>query len=122
MKETPRSLRIYFGIGAALTLFWALSLLATLSIVGVLLGLVYLGSAALLGYIAWRLPQMLLTSTKLVIVALAFGIGSSLLGVVLSLVAGAGIVSALFQVLVSVGISFYLYKSVERLSAEASSR
>jgi hypothetical protein len=119
MKETPRSLRIYFGICAALLLFSALSLLAMLSIVGILLGLLYLGSAALLGYIAARLPQMLVTSTKPVIIALGLGVGSSLVGAVISLVAGAGIVGTLLQVVFTVAISAYLYKSVERLSAEA---
>ncbi len=119
MKETPRSLRIYFGICAALWLYWGLSLLATLTIVGILLGLVYLGAAALLGYIVARLPQILVTSTKPVIVALAFEVGSSVLGAVLSLVAGAGIGGALFQVIIAVAVSAYLYKSVERLSAEA---
>ena len=118
MKETSGSLRIYFGICAAFQLYGALTLFASLTLYGVLLGLIDLGLAALLGYITFRLPQMLVTDTRLVTVALAIGVGGCVVNTAIALALHAGLGSVV-QLVVVIAVSAYLYRSVQRLSAEA---
>jgi hypothetical protein len=119
MRETPRSLRLYFGICAVLQILGALALLSSLTIYGVVFGVVSLGLGAFLGYIAFRLPQLLLGSARLVTVALGVEVGFSLVNAVIALIFHASIGSVVFQLVLVIAVSAYLYRSVQRLSAEA---
>ena len=119
MKETVRSLRLYFAICAFIQIASGLSNLVAFSLLGLVLAVFCLVPGGLYAYIAFRLPQMLATSTRLVTITLAVEAGVSLLVGTLGLVATGRIGSLVFYLAFGVLLPLYLYRNVQRLSAEA---
>jgi hypothetical protein len=119
MKETPRSIRLYFGFCSVLQLVAGLSLAGAGNLVGMLLGSIFLGMAVLFVFIVVRLPKLLVTTTTPVTIALG---GSLLLSVAMALESlreQAALPGVAGRFVFGVLIIVYLYRNVQRLAAEA---
>jgi len=120
IEETSRSLRTYFGIVAAISIFagYVAStqahgslLILTLAAANILLGVLF-------GYIVFKFAQLLPRKPKFIKSVL---IGNFVLSLIIFLLSSVGGLppSAFWRFLVAVIVFVYLMKSVTRLSAEA---
>jgi len=119
LKETPQSLRQYFGLVAIITLVFGIASLVQsggapvailLSLVAIVFGVWYL-------YITVRFPQLLYGNPKLIRGVLLANLVYSFISFALSLTGGLQ-VGGLVRLGLTIAIFLYLTKSVDRLSAQ----
>ncbi len=120
LKETPRSLRLYFGIVAVFSLLPIVAVITqgrgSLLVLAITLVSAIFG--ALFAYIAIRFAELLRKNPKFITNVLIGNFALSIVGFGLSLMGGLQPAS-LVRLLIAALIYFYLVKSVIRLSAEA---
>jgi hypothetical protein len=123
LRETPRSLRLYFGIVAALSLLWGVRAiyLAGSSPLVVALSGANIVFGFLFAYITIRFTELLPRRPAFIRNVLAANLALAVIGFLLSLSGGIQ-PGALFSLGIALLIYFYLVKSVTRLSAEATSK
>jgi small basic protein len=120
LKETPKSLRLYFGVVAAVSFYYGVAMVAQ----GPLSPLVAVFSAlnilfgALFSYIVVKFSALLHTNPSFIKWILAANLTFSVVGFGLSLLEGIQFGSVVVLVL-AVLIYVYLVRSVTRLSNEA---
>ena len=123
LKETPRSLRQYFGLVAVLTLLIGAvglyagrltPLLLIISFLTVAFGAMYL-------YITIKFAELLPKKPAFIKNVLTANLVLRALMFLLSLAAGVR-PGALFQIIIALLVYFYLVKSVTRLSAEVAAQ
>ena len=119
LKETQKSLRLYFGFVAACSFYYAVAmvaqgvispLMAVFSVVNVVFG-------GLFTYIVLKFPVLLHTKPSLLKRVLAANLVFSVAGFALSLLGGVQLASVISLIL-AVLIYVYLARSVMRLSNE----
>jgi len=120
LKETPRSLRAYFAIVAAYSAFVGVAQVARFrgSILHLLVGAVTLVLAFLFAYIVAKFAVLLSRQPSFIKRVLTVSFSVSIVGFLASLFGGLQ-PSALFGVIFSALIYFYLTSSVTRLAGEA---
>jgi hypothetical protein len=113
MRETVRSLRLYFGLSGAYVILTGIRALsqaqATGAVIGLVFGLVYL-------YLSIRLPTLLregITTIKWILIAASAALGISLLA---SLILGN--VLLVVECVLGVLINWYLFSNAKRLAGE----
>lgn len=119
IEETPQSLRLYFGLVAAFSLFSGCVALwqARGSAIGLGLGAANIGLGLVFGYIVYRFVPLLTHRPRLLKGALIANVTLSVAIFVLASLAG-GMLHALFRLAIAVAIFVYLMKSVDRLAKE----
>ena len=120
LEETPRSLRLYFGIVSAISLFASYAAITQARGSLVVLGLAAsnITFGVLFGYIVFGFSRLLLRKPKFIKGVL---IGNFVLSLIIFLLSSVGglLPSAFWRFLIAVAVFVYLMKSVTRLSAEA---
>lgn len=121
LKETPQSLRLYFGLIAALSFFFGIPALARAagSLQALLLSTENLVFGALFAYIYFKFTVLLPQRPRFIKNVLTANFALSVLGFCLSLTRGLQ-PGPVLHLLIAALIYYYLVKSVSRLSAEAS--
>jgi hypothetical protein len=120
LKETPQSLRLYFGFVAAFSFYWGMMSLyrAGISPLVVLLSTASIVFGFLFAYIVIRFAELLPKRPDFIRTVLAANLALSVVGFALSLSVAVQL-AAFFDLGLALLIYFYLVKSVTRLSAEA---
>ena len=123
LKETPKSLRLYFGIVSAFSLLSGIAALAQSrgSVVVIALSVASIVFGLLFGYVVVKLSELLLNRPSFIKSVLTTNFALSILVFLISLTGGIQ-PGPLFRLGIATLIYFYLVKSVTRLSAEASAQ
>lgn len=120
LKETPKSLRIYFGLVAAASFYYALAMIApgVISPLVVVFSLVNVVFGVLFTYIVVKFAALLHTKPSFIKKVLAANLMFSVIGFALSLLGGMQL-GPVISLVIAVILYVYLVRSVTRLSSEA---
>jgi len=122
MRETVRSLRIYFILSGLANLFvWASALRVSLqspSTIGVIVEVISIGLSLTFLYVGFSLAGLLRSSAGRIVTLLYVSTGWTVFVYLLSLLQGISPVG-LVPLILALLILWYLLKNVRRLSAEA---